>query len=58
MIHEEIYVLTRHGRFEASYIESIPVYKRRHYLFLLEKEAEKMEEETEKARQGTQYRSI
>ena len=50
MVDEEIFVLTRHGRFEASYIESIPIYRRRHFLFLLEKEAEKLEEQAEKVR--------
>ena len=49
MVNEEIYVLTKHGKFEASYIESIPVYRRRHFLYLLQEEAERMEEEMEKA---------
>lgn len=49
MIDEEIYLLTRHGRFESSYIERIPVYKRRYFLHLLEREAEKIDEESEKA---------
>lgn len=53
MIDEETYLLTRHGKFDASYIEKIPVYKRRYFLHLLEKEAEKIEEESEKARKGT-----
>jgi len=49
MIDEEIYLLTRHGKFESSYVERIPVYKRRYFLHLLEKEAEKLEEEQDKA---------
>jgi phage terminase Nu1 subunit (DNA packaging protein) len=49
MVNEEIYVLTKHGKFEASYVESIPVYRRRHFLHLLQEEAERMEEEMEKA---------
>ena len=48
MINEEIYVLTRHGRFDANYIENIPIYRRRHFLYLLQKEAEKIEEQTSK----------
>jgi phage terminase Nu1 subunit (DNA packaging protein) len=54
MIDEEIYLLTRHGRFESSFIETIPVYRRRYFLHLLEKEAEKLEEEADKANQGSQ----
>jgi hypothetical protein len=48
MIDEEIYVLTRHGRFEASYVENIPIYRRRHFLFLLEKEADAIAEHRSK----------
>lgn len=53
MVDEEIYTLTRHGRFDSSYVESIPIYRRRHYLFLLEKEAEKMEEQMDNAKKGS-----
>lgn len=49
MLDEEIFVLTRHGRFGADYIESIPVYRRRHFLYLLEKEAERVEEQVNKS---------
>ena len=48
MINEEIYILTKHGRFQADYIESIPVYRRRYYLHLLQDENERMEKEREK----------
>lgn len=58
MLDEEIYVLTRHGRFEASYIETIPVYKRRHFLFLLEREVEKMEEYADKSKGGSYTNNI
>ena len=50
MIDEEIYYLTKHGNFQADYIENIPVYKRRHYIFLLNKEIEKENEEIERIR--------
>ena len=48
MINEEIYILTKHARFQADYIESIPVYRRRYYLHLLQDENERMEKEREK----------
>ena len=48
MLDEEIFYLTKHGNFEAEYIESIPVYKRRHFLYLLNKEFEAIEEEQDK----------
>jgi phage terminase Nu1 subunit (DNA packaging protein) len=54
MVDEEIYLLTKHGKFEASYVERIPVYRRRYFLHLLEKEAEQREEEAEKARKQSQ----
>jgi hypothetical protein len=43
MVSEEIYILTKHGRFQADYVENLPVYKRRFYLNLMEKENEMME---------------
>lgn len=43
MVNEEIYILTKHARFQADYIESIPIYRRRHYLHLLTKENEEIE---------------
>lgn len=44
MVNEEIYILTKHVKFQAEYIENIPIYKRRHFLHLFEKEREKIEE--------------
>ena len=48
MVNEEIYILTKHARFNAEYIENIPVYRRRYYLYLLEKEIEEIEKLKEK----------
>ena len=48
MLDEEIYLLTKHGRFQADYIENIPVYRRRHFIYLLNKEFDAIEEEQEK----------
>lgn len=43
MVDEEIYILTKHAKFQADYIENIPIYRRRHYLFLLQREQEEVE---------------
>jgi hypothetical protein len=43
MVDEEIFVLTHHANFQADYIENIPIYRRRHYLFLLQKENEEID---------------
>ena len=48
MVTQEIYILTKHGKFNAEYIEKIPVWKRRYYLYLLNDEIEKQNEEIEK----------
>ena len=40
MVMEEIYILTKHGKFNSDYVEKIPVYKRRFYLNLLKEELE------------------
>lgn len=48
MIDEEIYILTKHAKFQAEYIEGIPIYRRRHYLFLLQKEQEEIDKLREK----------
>ena len=48
MVNDEIYILTKHARFNAEYIENIPVYRRRYYLYLLEKEIEEIEKLKEK----------
>jgi hypothetical protein len=49
MVLEEIYLLTKHGRFSADYIERIPVYKRRYFLNLMREEAEEIKKEQEKS---------
>jgi hypothetical protein len=49
MVNEEIYILTKHAKFQAEYIENLPIYRRRHFLHLLEVENEKMNELREKA---------
>jgi len=50
MVNEEIYILTKHAKFQADYIEKLPIYRRRHFLFLLQKENEEIEKIQEKAR--------
>ena len=45
MVDEEIYHLTRHAHFQAEYIENIPIYRRRHFLYIHQKEVEKLQEE-------------
>jgi hypothetical protein len=49
MVLEEIYLLTKHGRFSADYIEKIPVYKRRYFLNLMKEEADEIKKEREKS---------
>lgn len=49
MVMEEIYLLTKHAGFSSKYIENIPVYKRRYYLSLLEKELKETKEAQDKA---------
>lgn len=48
MVDEEIYYLTKHAHFQADYVENIPIYRRRHFLFLYQKEVEKTQEEIDK----------
>jgi len=43
LITEEIYVLTKHANFDAGFLENLPVYKRRYFLHLLQKENEEIE---------------
>jgi hypothetical protein len=50
MVDEEIYILTKHAKFQGEYIEKLPIYRRRHFLFLLQKENEQIEKEHEKIR--------
>jgi hypothetical protein len=56
MVNEEIYVLTKHAKFQADYVENIPVYKRRHFLYLLQKENEEIENMIEKERNKSNVR--
>lgn len=52
MVNEEIYILTKHAKFQADYVEYLPVYRRRHFLHLLEKETEEIKklQDREKAK--------
>lgn len=56
MVNEEIYVLTKHAKFQADYVENIPVYKRRHFLYLLQKENEEIENMIEKEKNKSNVR--
>ena len=40
--------MTKHAKFQADYVENLPVYRRRHFLHLLEKEIELTEKEHDK----------
>lgn len=52
MVNEEIYILTKHAKFQADYVENLPVYRRRYFLHLLEKETEEIKklQDREKAK--------
>lgn len=52
MVNEEIYILTKHAKFQADYVENLPVYRRRYFLHLLEKETEEVKklQDREKAK--------
>jgi len=50
MVDEEIYILTKHAKFQAYYIERLPIYRRRHFLFLLQKENDEIERLQDQAR--------
>ena len=56
MVNEEIYILTKHAKFQAEYIENLPIYRRRHFLHLLEKENEEIERLQEKANSKNNFR--
>jgi len=56
MVNEEIYILTKHAKFQADYIERLPVYRRRHFLFLLQKENEEIERLQEQAKNKNNFR--
>lgn len=46
---EEIYLLTKHAKFQSEYVENIPVYKRRFYLNMLKDEFDDAKKAQEKA---------
>jgi hypothetical protein len=56
MVDEEIYILTKHAKFQADYIENLPIYRRRHFLFLLQKENEEIERLQEQAKNKNNFR--
>jgi len=56
MVDEEIYILTKHAKFQADYVEKLPIYRRRHFLFLLEKEHEEIEKQNDKVRNQNSFR--
>jgi hypothetical protein len=56
MVDEEIYILTKHAKFQADYVEKLPIYRRRHFLFLLQKENEEIERLQEQARSKNNFR--
>jgi len=56
MVDEEIYILTKHAKFQADYVEHLPIYRRRHFLFLLQKENEEIERLTDEAQRKNNFR--
>jgi hypothetical protein len=56
MVDEEIFILTKHAKFQADYIEHLPIYRRRHFLFLLQKENEEIEKLQEAAQRKNSFR--
>lgn len=56
MVDEEIYILTKHAKFQADYIEKLPIYRRRHFLYLLQKENEEIEKMHEQAKNKNNFR--
>jgi hypothetical protein len=56
MVDEEIFILTHHADFQADYIESLPIYRRRHFLFLLQRENEEIEKQQDKIRNKNNFR--
>ena len=56
MINEEIYILTKHAKFQADYVENLPVYRRRYFLHLLEKENDEIEKMQDQARNKSNNR--
>jgi hypothetical protein len=56
MVDEEIYILTKHAKFQAEYVENLPIYRRRYFLFLLQKENEEIEKMQDRARSKNNIR--
>jgi hypothetical protein len=56
MVDEEIYILTKHAKFQADYIEKLPIYRRRHFLFLLQKEHDEIEKMQEQQQNKNNFR--
>ena len=56
MVDEEIYILTKHAKFQADYIENLPIYRRRHFLFLLQRENEEIEKLQDQAKNKNNFR--
>ena len=56
MVNEEIFILTKHAKFQADYVEKLPIYKRRYFLHLLERENEEIERLQDQARNKNNFR--
>jgi hypothetical protein len=56
MVNEEIYILTKHARFQAEYVENLPIYRRRHFLHLLQRENEEIERLQDQAQRKNNFR--
>ena len=56
MVDKEIYYLTKHGKFQADYVEKIPIYRRRNFLSLLTQEFEDREKEQNKIQNRNKVR--
>jgi len=56
MVNEEIYILTKHARFQADYVENLPIYRRRHFLHLLQRENEEIERLRDNAERKNNFR--
>jgi len=56
MVDEEIYILTKHAKFQADYVENLPIYRRRHFLFLLQRENEEIERLQEQEKNKSNFR--
>jgi len=56
MVDEEIYILTKHAKFQADYIEKLPIYRRRHFIFLLQRENDEIEKLQEQEKNKNNFR--